>query len=1262
MYLKNKINYIFIFVAILTIISLGLRPSFFHRVIENNVNQRWANPRGWTFSVEKMNGHFLKSFTMNNIGFSKENGNKIAFTSISFNLNIASILSGNIEFDAVKINGAEIVLNTDSGKTIVSTNSFNLRPVPIAIHELVFNGEIPIIVNEQNDKINLTLNAELGYLDDATSLKVDKLIIEESSILGFPIGLVNTTINLYSDKIELVNMMGNVGFIPLSGNATWDPSIPSFKGTLSIDSLVVPDKIFEKSPLNPEFSKLNATISLASNIKESIGSLTISNDQGLNMSGNLNIKNQKGNWRLESLSLFDGYSKLNATGGLEKNGRVYSQFTLEKLDLSQWLNNTPKTNITGLAFWDGELIEGILNNVSLSMEILETDIFPDKDISFHGTVTLQDSLFISDDPVNISIGDGSLSVSGMGDFDSKVMDITVELMDADVSLINNFWPDIFESGTATGSMKIQGPFYEPGVIADLNFLDFKYGDFTLNQLTMRAEFDNKEKVSNGALSVTFGEGVWRNEKFENGTLDISMENNIIILENCHFQNGDDFLQISGSRSSQKQYSLDRVQMSLYGHYLVNTHPLIIAIKDSSAEIQPFELHIDDGVLEGVASIGKVVDGHVKMSNFDAEIISLFIKDERWQASGIVFGEVGFQFGNGKKDIDIDISLKKGKYLNEPFEQMALSFFMKNGFLHADEISMTGLNQLGFQMNGILPLNREVDLRAPIFLNTTFTSLNMEMVTKFIPGFFDLGGQATGNIQMEGSSQKSFIHFDVHIQESRFEKIHLGATYAKGHYDGERVIFDSLSADTKFDHMVAHGSLPVDLNYGSHRLGAFFPNEMLDFHAVGDLQTMDFLSIYLSEVDSIQGNINLNLSLVGTDERIIRKGKISISDGAVYTLLVKEPIVNISGNGRIDDNMLTLDSFNGSAVKRVKGITNTSVSNISVTGQINFESFFEPKFALNIQGSDVYFETLPFDIKGLGNVDVSISGRDTINIAGTVEVLEGQIFQEFIYADIGDATPVLADEILMDYKLNFPIKGEVLFQNSQIDALVTGEISLSQFAEYDIDFGGEVFVNEGSFFYYRDEFKGLKGQVLFDNKGFNPFLDLSAYRLIDNERIDIRLGGLIDDIELSLESSSGYSESDILELLTWGKRFEDQEFTSTGFGNQAYSLLGSILEGQLEKNLKEMSGVSKLGIVDDIDISGAAGLINPGLREDFEVTAKRKLTEKTSLNVSYKRSFSLSNPNQSKVGVEYKLNRYFSVVGNMDEDGKLHLKYRYRYAY
>ena len=86
----------------------------------------------------------------------------------------------------------------------------------------------------------------------------------------------------------------------------------------------------------------------------------------------------------------------------------------------------------------------------------------------------------------------------------------------------------------------------------------------------------------------------------------------------------------------------------------------------------------------------------------------------------------------------------------------------------------------------------------------------------------------------------------------------------------------------------------------------------------------------------------------------------------------------------------------------------------------------------------------------------------------------------------------------------------------------------------------------------------------------------------------------------------------------------------------------------------------MNYVDDINISGAAGLLQ-GSDEDFEVSAEKQIGQKTFLNLSYKRSFSL-NEDQSQVGVEYKLNRHFSVVGNVDDEGRLNLKYRYKYAY
>ena len=55
-------------------------------------------------------------------------------------------------------------------------------------------------------------------------------------------------------------------------------------------------------------------------------------------------------------------------------------------------------------------------------------------------------------------------------------------------------------------------------------------------------------------------------------------------------------------------------------------------------------------------------------------------------------------------------------------------------------------------------------------------------------------------------------------------------------------------------------------------------------------------------------------------------------------------------------------------------------------------------------------------------------------------------------------------------------------------------------------------------------------------------------------------------------------------------------------------------------------------------------------EDFKISAKKKFGNKTYANLSYKKSFSLTNPDQLQIGVEYKLNRNLSLVGNMDDKG------------
>ena len=121
-------------------------------------------------------------------------------------------------------------------------------------------------------------------------------------------------------------------------------------------------------------------------------------------------------------------------------------------------------------------------------------------------------------------------------------------------------------------------------------------------------------------------------------------------------------------------------------------------------------------------LGKNSEGRLKMSNFDANVITQFIDSKYLDLSGIVFGELSFQNLNENSSYDVDVSLKKGAYLGTSYDQMNLSFMLNSGTLIVDDFSFTSDTSLGFQLFGILPLNNAKNGQEDISLNTTFKDL------------------------------------------------------------------------------------------------------------------------------------------------------------------------------------------------------------------------------------------------------------------------------------------------------------------------------------------------------------------------------------------------------------------------------------------------------------------------------------------------------------------------------------------------------------
>ena len=430
------------------------------------------------------------------------------------------------------------------------------------------------------------------------------------------------------------------------------------------------------------------------------------------------------------------------------------------------------------------------------------------------------------------------------------------------------------------------------------------------------------------------------------------------------------------------------------------------------------------------------------------------------------------------------------------------------------------------------------------------------------------------------------------------------------------------------------------------------------YVAGNTKTLEFLTTYMTNVDSINGDFDFELEVEGPRHNLIRNGYLTSHGASIYSTQLDDPIYNVQGYADLYHNHFEWKSLAGSMVKEP---TDLKKHNMFVSGSMDMTQFFKPIYNLNIKGEKIHFRTLLGDLEGIVNVDLSFSGRDTIEIAGLIEPIDAVMYQEFVSDSDVEAVDD-KDGTVINYKLNFPITGDFALRNSQIDAHLSGELSMTKFGNKSSDFGGELYVRDGKFYYYGDVFNISEGYMSLDKKGFNPYLDISAQTKINQEQIYIQLVGRLDNPQLVLESSSGFSNSDIIELLTIRSRFEDQEISATGFGNSTQKILGAYLERQLERNILHVTGLGQAGLIDNISISGTAGLIDPNSNQEFTISAERQISDNLSLNYSYHRSFSLSNPTMNKVGVELRLNRYVSLVGNVDETGNMHVKYRLRYSY
>ncbi len=1223
--------------------------------IENILNRKILKESGWQISIGELSGHLFRQIDSKNIEIIHEDGNRIFVPELSTKINVMQSLAGDIYLRELNIFDFSYQDKTpkDEDKELFILPDLDYRKFPLRIDKLSFDGLLTVDLADKTHLIDLDILTKIYPGKNGLNINLDSLLIKHQDI-EYPIKINDTKINIHKRKVEVNPLNCSVADVSIDGQISFiQTDIQQLKGNVNVNDIIIPDELFESIPLQIKFSKINSNLRFDTDFKNYSGIVSLNNEQGLAMTGDFNISKLNDRWLAQQIFLQSENASLFIHGDYINGSDINANINLNQLDLSKWLTQQKTTDISGIANLNAKFEDSVIKSISLNLETQETALFEDNPITVYGAFVYEDNILKFAEPFMVTLGSSSITSVGEIDFTNEEIDLSLTLKDADASIINKFWSDSLENGTISGNIEASGKFKDPKVNGSISAQNIKYKDFYVSEFEFDGQRD-KNKDYLGSAQLKIGNGNWNTIEIERGAIDMVFKINETLFTNINLVNNKEYLIGSGWVDNKNTFYIDNVKTFFRDHYFVSSKPFNIHINDDILRISPFNAHLDDGIIEGELIYNKVLNGDLKFSNIDARILHPVIENNRYEFTGLMFGNINFNDIDGMQGYSFDMSVKNGSFSDLQFQQINASMDYRNKILDIKELVLRENDKYHVDIKGLLPFG-ETRKSEKISLQSRFHNTNVKTITQFLPDWYEFNGIINGEINLSGTRENLISNFSAVISDASFDKIRLGTVQGKGTYNGKKINFDSFAADNKDNHFTGYGYLPIDLNIQSEMFGDMGGDDSLFIFVEGQSKDLDFITNYFEEVDDAPGDYILALEISGTWDNIIRNGRINANNVTIFTPYLDDPIEKLHGFVRIDNNQLIIDNLHGKMHSSGKR-SSKKTDNVSLSGGMDMTNFFAPYLNLNAVGKDAYFRSLIYEMEGTTDFNINVTGLDTILIEGIVAPLDIEMFQSFTTSELG-ILPAEDGSTIIHYKIDIPIKGKVTLTNDQFEAVFIGDISINQFGEREMDFAGELIIEEGKFYYYGDIFKITDGYFTFDNHGFNPYLDISANTTIDGERIYVSIIGTIDNPQLTFTSESGFSQSDILEILTLRKRFEEQDLTTTGIGYQASDIVFSWFGSQLDKNILKLSGLNRLSILENVNVHGTTGLLTAG--KDFSISTP--LTENVSINYAYRRSFGVLDSYHA-LGVELRLNRNLSLIGNIDRSGYMHLKYRLRYAY
>ncbi|MBH31295.1 MAG: hypothetical protein CMG71_04805 [Candidatus Marinimicrobia bacterium] len=1269
-----------------SVLYIILAPGRWSREILQYVNKSVLVESGWDLSIGNLEGQLTSDIRLENV-YLRNRDRSIIFFSETGNLNLdfTQIVSGNWALSNLLLDNMLITLKETEQPANFSLNfTEELARSGLRVKTFAVNRSSILLKKGSTEKLySFDVTGRLRSNDDMVAIMIDTSSFQDFQS-GMEVTISSGQARMGTAVAEASGMAGTInGYqVTLMGNASFSEEKSLF---LNIEIHDVPLENFQSIRLAEILGteSVNLELDFKSNEEKAYVEARLNDAEDSELLADFEswLEFDENFIRLTESEVDINGARFSGTGQLEEESELSMDLYVSTLDLEKFGLSARSTNIQGtMAVNVGIDKEREITGISTRVALQNDNYASPEFVGVSGLIDYSSGLLSVPDSLTINFGLGTVQAHGEVDLDRKKTDVVLVLQETDLSVAASF-AGIKDSpeGLAYGTVQLSGFLDDPSLKGNVTINKGSYGKVAVSSLKSNFMINSILKTRHGSLTATAENTIFGDMNVEGGSLNLYFMGDTILIANADVMSGDEVLRLSGKIVDFESLQIDQVQSSLKQQFVSSLAPFTVRLQEENLRIGPAQFRINDGSLDTELEFtdGLLKNGDFKMVNIDLEGLEKLFGTEL-PLTGTAFADFSAKTESEELLVDGSFQVRNGIWEGMAFDDLIFTAVVDGEHVTIREMQLKRGQDLALDISGFYTarVDAEEFLSAKPDGNLSFSGLfnkfDLLLLSPYLPEWWHLKGAATGSFAMSGTSESSEISFSFAIDDPRFSLIEAEQIKASGRYAGHRLYFENLVGLTNTGEYRGEGYLPVDFDIVANDEDRWIETDPIAMDFKFKTSSMDFLTPYFTYLDSVKGAIDIDLSITGTPDRPVRNGNITVASGEVYYTLLDQPVSDVNGRAFLKDNMLIVDRL--TAISHIPDDTNwgqdlranlARVSggklfgekkkdkgeNLRITGTMDMNSFFNPNLAFLIDGEDVYVRTLLGEIEGIGDVDISITGRDTVNIAGNILPEEAVLRMEFTGGeDYSELPPEGAP--VYNYKLNFPISDKLFVRNSQIDAEVSGNMSIQRLGNEPYRYAGELDVVSGKFYYFSDVFNIEEGHLAFDPTELNPRLDIRATTQISGEQIYVTLTGELDDPVLVLEHSDNFfSQEDLLQLLTLQKRFDGG--APENIGRQSAFLFGKFLENELEKSLARSTP-----LFDEFEIEGSAALIDPTEDQDVAVKVGTRLT--SNLSLSYKRSFSLVKPNE--LGVEYRLNRNVSLVVTYDDDGQVHLKYRRKYRF